>query len=86
MYNIVLYLVWRVLLAQVLPRPQLIFASKTWFSGIYLNFQKQKPLKNQYLPHSETKSYQIIPLNFKVFPTTLKAHSNSSKIFSYDLI
>jgi hypothetical protein len=25
----------------------------------YLNFQRQKPLKNQYLPHSESKSYQI---------------------------
>jgi hypothetical protein len=26
-------------LAQVLPRPQLIFLSKTWFVEIYLNFQ-----------------------------------------------
>jgi hypothetical protein len=32
--------------AQVLPRPQLIFPSKTWFLGIYLNFQRQKSLKN----------------------------------------
>ncbi len=46
-------------LAQVLPHPQLIFPSKTWFFGIYLNFQQQKSLKNQYLPHSESKSYQI---------------------------
>ncbi len=46
-------------LAQVLPRPQLIFPSKTWFFGIYLNFQQQKSLKNQYLPHSESKSYKI---------------------------
>jgi hypothetical protein len=53
--------VWPVLLAQVLPRPQLIFPSKTWFFGIYLNFQWQKSLKNQYLPHSESKSYQINP-------------------------
>jgi hypothetical protein len=43
----------------VLPRPQLIFPWKTWFFGIYLNFQRQKSLKNQYLPHSESKSYQI---------------------------
>jgi hypothetical protein len=43
----------------VLPHPQLIFPSRTWFSGIYLNFQRQKSLKNQYLPHSESKSYQI---------------------------
>jgi hypothetical protein len=44
---------------QVLPRSQLIFPSKTWFFGIYLNFQWQKSLKNQYLPHSKSKSYQI---------------------------
>jgi hypothetical protein len=30
-----------------------------WLFGIYLNFQPQKSLKNQYLPHSESKSYQI---------------------------
>ncbi len=50
---------WRGPLAQVLPCPQLIFPSKTWFFGIYLNFQGQKSLLNQYLPHSESKSYQI---------------------------
>jgi hypothetical protein len=43
----------------VLPHPQLIFPSKTWFFGIYLNFQRQKSLKNQYLPHTESKYYQI---------------------------
>jgi hypothetical protein len=52
-------LVWPVPLAQVLPRPQLIFPFKTWFFGIYLNFQWQKSLKNQYLAHSGSKSYQI---------------------------
>jgi hypothetical protein len=46
-------------LAQALPRPQLIFPSRTWFFGIYLNFQQQKSLENQYLPHSESKSYQV---------------------------
>jgi hypothetical protein len=50
---------WTVSL-QVLPRSQLIFPSKTWFFGIYLNFQRQKALKNQYLPHSKSKSYHII--------------------------
>jgi hypothetical protein len=35
------------------------FPSKTWFLFIYLNFQGYKSLKNQYLPHSESKSYQI---------------------------
>ncbi len=52
-------LVWTVLFAQVLPLSQLIFPFKTWFSGIYLNFQRQKSLKNQYLPHFDPKSYQI---------------------------
>jgi hypothetical protein len=50
-----LTLVWPAPLAHVLPRPQLIFPSQTWFFGIYLNFQQQKSLKNQYLPHSESK-------------------------------
>jgi hypothetical protein len=44
---------------QLLSRPQLVFPSKTWLFGIYLNFQWQKSIKNQYLPHSESKSYQI---------------------------
>jgi len=50
---------WLVPLAQALPRPQLIFPSKTWFFQIYLNFQWQKSLQNQYLTHFESKSYQI---------------------------
>jgi hypothetical protein len=57
--NINVILVWPVPLAQVLPHPQLIFPYKTWLFEIYLNFQQQKLLKNQYLPHSESKSYQI---------------------------
>jgi len=44
---------------QVLPCSQLIFPSKTGFFGIYSNFQWQKSLENQYLSHSESKSYQI---------------------------
>ncbi len=35
------------------------FPFKTWFFGIHLNFQRRKSLKIQYLPHSESKSYQI---------------------------
>jgi hypothetical protein len=82
-------LVWPVPLAQVLPHPRLIFPSKTWFFGIYLGFQWQKSIRNQYLPHSESKSYQINSIKsllIKIFPTAPKAHSNSSQIFSYDLI
>ncbi len=54
-------LVWPVPLAQVLPRPQLTFPSKTWFFGTYfLSFQTQNSLLNQYISHSsESKSYQI---------------------------
>ncbi len=58
-YNNPLQLVWHVPLAQVLPCPQLIFPSKTWYFEIYLNFQQQKSFKNQHLPHSKSKSYQI---------------------------
>jgi hypothetical protein len=29
----------------VLPQSQLIFPSKTWFFGVYLNFQHQKSFK-----------------------------------------
>jgi hypothetical protein len=53
------------------------------FIGIYLNFQQQKSLKNQYLPHLESKSYQIKSIKSC---STLKVHSNSSNIFSYDSI
>ncbi len=35
------------------------FSFQNLFFGIYLNFQQQKSLKNQYLPHSESKSHQI---------------------------
>jgi hypothetical protein len=51
--------VWLVPLAQVSPRPQLIFPSKIWVIGIYLNFQRKKSLKNKYLPQSQSKNYQI---------------------------
>jgi len=35
------------------------FSFQNLVFGIYLNFQQQKSLKNQYLSHSESKSYQI---------------------------
>jgi len=56
------FIVWPVPFAQVLPCPQLIFPFKTWFFLIYLNFQRQNALKNQYLPHSESKSYQKLSI------------------------
>jgi hypothetical protein len=72
--------------AQVLPRLQQIFLSKTWFFGNLFEFSNGKNhFKNQYLPHSESKSYQINSIkscssrSFQERP-----HSNSSKIFSSD--
>jgi hypothetical protein len=38
-------LVWHVPLAQVLPHPQLIFPSKTWFFGTYLKFSGRNHFK-----------------------------------------
>ncbi len=52
-------LMWLVPLAQVLPCFQLDFPSKAWFFEIYLIFQQQKSLLNQYLTHSESRSDQI---------------------------
>jgi hypothetical protein len=52
------WLNWMVTL-QVLSGSRPIFPSKTWFFRIYLNFQRQKSLKNQYFPNSESKSYQV---------------------------
>jgi hypothetical protein len=48
-------------LSSVIPHSQLIFPSKTWSFGIYLNFQWQKSFKNQYLP---TIWIQILPIKF----------------------
>ncbi len=47
---------------QVLPHSQLIFPSKTWFLRIYSNFPWQKSLISAYLPHFESKSYQMNPV------------------------
>jgi hypothetical protein len=81
--------VWPVPLAQVLPHPQLIFPFKTWFFGIYLNFEQQKSLKNRYLPDPESKPYQINSIkscSSRSFQQHQKAHSNSSEILAYGLI
>jgi hypothetical protein len=55
--------VWPVPLAQVLPRRQLIFPSKTWFFGIYLNFQQHKSLKNNASHVLNPNLTKKIPLN-----------------------
>jgi hypothetical protein len=57
--------IWKEIMLELKRKPSsvttfsTVFPSKTWFFGIYLNFQRQKSLKNQYLPHSKSKSYQI---------------------------
>jgi hypothetical protein len=63
----------------VLPHLQLIFSSKTWFFGIYLNFQQQKSLKNQYLTSSKSKSYQINSIN----PDHQDLSNNIKDIFQF---
>jgi hypothetical protein len=75
-------------LGQVLQCFQLIFPFKTWFFGICLNFRWEKSLLNQYLPLSESKSYQINFINpaHRDLSNNTKKHSNSSKNFSYNLI
>jgi hypothetical protein len=47
----------------VLSRSQLIFPSKTWFFGIYLNFQRQKSLKNSTSHILNSNLTKQIPLN-----------------------
>jgi len=85
-------LVWPLpLAAQVLPCPQPIFPSKSWFLLEFIwIFSGKKSLKNQYLSHSESKSYQINSIkscSLRSFQEHQKPiHSNSSEILSYDLI
>jgi len=55
--------VWPVPLAQVLPRPQLIFASKTWFFGIYLIFSDRNHLKIKISHILNPNLTKLIPLN-----------------------
>ncbi len=57
--------IWKEIMLELNGKPSSVttfstdFPSKTWFFGIYLNFQQQKSLLNQYLAHSKSKSYQI---------------------------
>jgi len=43
--------VWPVPLAQVLPRPQLIFPSKTCFFGIYFEFSAAEITQKSIISH-----------------------------------
>ncbi len=69
-------------LAQMLPRPKISFQNLG-----FLNFQRHKSIKNQYLPHSESKSYQINSIkscSSRSFQQHQRAHTNSSETFSYN--
>ncbi len=54
---------WPVLLAQVLPPPQLIFPSRTWFLGIYLNFEGRNHVKINISHILNPNLTKLIPLN-----------------------
>ncbi len=58
-----MWLVWLVLLAQVLPRPQLIFPSKTWFFRIYWIFKGINHLKINFSHIPNPNLTKWIPLN-----------------------
>jgi hypothetical protein len=63
------------------------FLPKPGFLEFIWIFNGENHLKIQYLSYSESKSYQINSIKIlliKIFPTTPKAHSNSSKNFSYN--
>ncbi len=84
--------IWKGIMLELNGKPPSVttfstdFSFKTWFFGIYLNFQQQKLHKNQYLPHAESKSYQrnsIKSCSLRSFQQ--HAQSNSSEIFSNDL-
>jgi hypothetical protein len=89
-------LVWPVPLAQVLPHPQRFFLPKPGFWEFFWIFSGRNHFKiniphilNPILPNK----FHLI-LHIKIFPTTPKAHSNSSKkiqlrfnlIFSEEII
>jgi hypothetical protein len=86
-YERKLCLNWMVSL-QLSACSQLIFPSKTWVFGIYLNFQKQKWLKNNicHILNPNLIKINSIKSSHQDFPRTPKAHSNSSEFYSYDLI
>jgi hypothetical protein len=65
---------------QMLPRPQLIFPSKTWFLKFYLNFQQQKSLKNQYL---STFWIQILPNKISLNPPHQDLSNNTKGTFQF---
>ncbi len=64
-------------LAQVCthPRPQLIFPSKSGIFGVYLNFEWQKSLKSQYLPHSESNIFWVLEKNMT---NVFSLHNNNA--------
>ncbi len=68
MIDVLLYIIctqmWHVPLAQVLPRPQLIFPSKTWFFWNLFDFSVVEITFKSIFP---TIWIQILPINFNTF-------------------
>jgi hypothetical protein len=62
--------IWKEIMLELNGKPSSVITFSTDFSfqnlvfKIDLNFQWQKSLKDQYLPHSESKSYQINSIKF----------------------
>ncbi len=69
------------------PRSSIDFSFQNLVFWNLFEFQWQKSLQNQYLPHSESKSYQIISIK-SCSSRSFQQHQrhNSSEIFNYDLI
>ncbi len=76
-------LVWPV------PLSSTDFSFQTWVLEIYLNFQQEKWVETQSLPHSESKSYKINSIK-SCSSRSFQQHQwhipNSSQIFSQEII
>ncbi len=88
-YYFMMALLWPLPLVQAGIRPQLNFPFQSLVFFYLFEFSAAEIILNSI---SLTFWIQILPNKFhsilliRIFPTTPKAHSNSSEIFSYDLI
>jgi hypothetical protein len=79
------YLKWMVNLQMRRRHSQLMSPSKTWSLWLIWIFDDKNHLKINISPHPKSKSYETYIFHqlllLKIFPTTPKAHPNSSEIF-----
>jgi hypothetical protein len=77
--------IWKEIMIELTGKPSSVITSSTDFSFqnlVFWNlfeFSAKKPLKNQYLPQSESKCYQINPLN----PTHQDLSNNTKGTFQF---